>query len=480
MQPSVSTAPSQFQTYVRRLLAAIQRAWFWVINVGVEDTMPDWQRKRTRLVNGISVLPALVYAGFAITYSDQAHRVIFWESVPASLLSWVPVILNHYRRYTAACYFYVCFNIINYSYSAISHGVVDAAEYYLVTASVLPMLFFRQFRVVFLLFLLHVAFFFLCKYSFLVLKPILFMPNGENLYYPNHVIMFLALFLIVYYFRSENTRQEDNLKKSLLELKRTQNQLIQREKLASLGELTAGIAHEIQNPLNFVNNFSEISNELIEELDEERQRPERDSDLEAELLGDLKQNLQKIHHHGGRASAIVKGMLEHSNVSTGNSQPADINALANEYLQLAYHGQLLRNNRFACQINNHISPKPLVTNLVPQDIGRVLLNLYSNAFYAVQQKQKTAPADYQPILTVTTAQTGDHLEVIIHDNGTGIPEAIRTKVFQPFFTTKPTGEGTGLGLSLSYDIITKGHNGVFSVDTVAGEFAQFTLKLPII
>ncbi|MBO0931802.1 hypothetical protein J2I48_12405 [Fibrella sp. HMF5036] len=442
--------------------------------------MDGWLRKRTRLVNGISVVPALVYLGFVLCYTDEPHRVTFWECVPASILSCGPVVLNHYRRYTAACYFFVIFNLINYSYSSISHGEVDAAEYLLVTAGVLPMLFFRQFSTVFLLFLLHLICFFLCKYSFTVLKPLWVMPNGENLYYLNHFFMFSILFLNVYYFKSENTRQEEDLKRSLLELKATQNQLIQREKLASLGELTAGIAHEIQNPLNFVTNFSDISAELVAELEDEQQRPARDHNLEVELLGDLKQNLKKIAHHGGRASAIIKGMLEHANVSTGDRQATDLNKLADEYLHLAYHGQRLRHHSFSCQLVQHLDPGLLPIHVVPQDIGRVLLNLYHNAFYAVQEKQKTAPASYQPIITVSTTQTNKALEVRIHDNGTGMDDAVKAKIFQPFYTTKPTGEGTGLGLSLSYDIVTKGHNGTLAVNSVAGEFSEFCISLPLV
>ncbi|ARK12699.1 HAMP domain-containing sensor histidine kinase [Fibrella sp. ES10-3-2-2] len=480
MSAPAASATSTIGRRFGQLLSFLHRAWSWAINIGVDDTMDDWLRKRTRLVNGISVIPSILYACFALVYSDEAHRVTFWESLPASVISCVPILMNHYRRYEAACYFFLFFNIIYYTFSAVSHGAVDATEYYLITASLLPMLFFRRFLTLFLFFILNVCCFFLCKYSFTVLTPFLSMPNGENLYETNHLLVFLTLFLVVYYFRSENTRKEEELKQSLIELKLAQNRLIQREKLASLGELTAGIAHEIQNPLNFVNNFSELSTELIAELDDERLRTDRDPDLEAELLDDLKQNLQKINHHGGRASAIVKGMLEHSNVGTGSSQPADINALVDEYLHLAYEGQKLRNNSFACQIDMHLNPKPLTTNVVPQDIGRVLTNLFTNAFYAVQQKRKANPTDFQPTVTVSTAQVGDQIEISIRDNGTGISEDIRAKVFQPFFTTKPTGEGTGLGLSLSYDIITKGHNGTFTLDTVAGEFAQFSIKLPIV
>lgn len=277
------------------------------------------------------------------------------------------------------------------------------------------------------------------------------------------------------------------LNRSLSELRETQTQLIQREKLASLGELTAGIAHEIQNPLNFVTNFSEVSTELVVELEEEQQKASRDADLEAELLGDLKQNLQKITHHGGRASAIVKGMLEHSRTGTGTKQLTDLNALADEYLKIAYHGLRAKNPSFNAQLVTDFQHEPAEVEVVPQDMGRVLLNLYNNAFYAVWQKQKTAGPDYKPTVWVrighyiterTPIQNRMSIILEVRDNGTGIPESVEAKIFQPFFTTKPTGEGTGLGLSLSYDIITKGHGGTLSVESEEGEGSTFFVTLP--
>ena len=268
------------------------------------------------------------------------------------------------------------------------------------------------------------------------------------------------------------------LQQSLTDLRTTQTQLIQAEKMASLGELTAGIAHEIQNPLNFVNNFSEVSAELVDELHEEYQKPDRDPDLQADLLGDLKQNLQKITQHGSRASSIVKGMLEHSRKSTGQKELTDLNALADEYLRLAYHGLRAKDKRFNCELVTHFDPTLSPVAVVQQDISRVLLNLFNNAFYAVQQKQKSAPADYKPTVWVSTKQSANYLEIRVRDNGTGMPDPVKAKIFQPFFTTKPTGEGTGLGLSLSYDIITKGHGGTLSVESQAGEGTEFITGLP--
>lgn len=273
--------------------------------------------------------------------------------------------------------------------------------------------------------------------------------------------------------------QKNALQAALAELKTAQSQLIQSEKMASLGELTAGIAHEIQNPLNFVNNFSEVSTELLEELLEQRQQPNADPALEAELLADVHQNLLRINQHGRRASAIVKGMLEHARTSTGQKAPTDLNALLEEYGKLAYHSLRAKDKAFEAKLLLHLDPRLGPVPVVPQDLSRVLLNVFTNAFYAVQQQARTAGPAYHPEVQVRTWREASHVKIQIRDNGTGIPEAIRQKVLQPFFTTKPTGEGTGLGLSLSYDIITKGHSGTFALDSEEGEFTELTLTLPV-
>lgn len=273
------------------------------------------------------------------------------------------------------------------------------------------------------------------------------------------------------------------LEQSLEELKATQNQLIQKEKMASLGELTAGIAHEIQNPLNFVNNFSEVSMELAQELAEELDREPLDKELLKELAGDLTQNQQKINHHGKRASSIVKGMLEHSRNNTGEMQLTDLNALADEYLRLSYHGLRAKDKTFNAEFKGEFDEKLPKLKVMPQEIGRVLLNLLNNAFYAVHEKELLKIPNYQPLVTVSTrhrqdGKQGTWAEIRVKDNGMGIPDAIKTKIFQPFFTTKPTGEGTGLGLSLSYDIVTKGHNGTFLMESKEGEGTEFIISLP--
>jgi two-component system NtrC family sensor kinase len=274
------------------------------------------------------------------------------------------------------------------------------------------------------------------------------------------------------------TRQTNELRTTLAELQATQDQLIQSEKMASLGELTAGIAHEIQNPLNFVNNFADVSVELVAELAEERTRPTRDRALEAELLADLRQNLQRIAQHGGRAAGIVRGMLEHSRASTGERQPTDVNALADEYLRLAYHGLRAKDKSFNARLQPELAPSLPLIEAVPGDLGRVLLNLFTNAFYAVQKRQQAGEPGYAPTVRVCTKLAGQWVEIVVSDNGTGMSEAVRERIFQPFFTTKPSGEGTGLGLSLAHDIIEQGHGGTLSVASQEGQGTAFTILLP--
>ncbi|WP_018621811.1 sensor histidine kinase [Spirosoma luteum] len=276
------------------------------------------------------------------------------------------------------------------------------------------------------------------------------------------------------------SEQKEALQLTLSQLKTTQTQLIQAEKMASLGELTAGIAHEIQNPLNFVNNFSEVSSELVTELIENRQSTVRDEELENELLGDVQQNLQKISQHGNRASVIIKGMLEHARPSGGQKERTDINLLTEEYLKLAYHGIRARDKSVEVKLTTGFDAGLSPVLVVPQEMGQVLLNLFNNAFYAVQKRKQNASSDYYPEVSVRTARVANQISIIIRDNGTGIPNAITQKIFQPFFTTKPAGQGTGLGLSLSYDIVTKGHGGTLTVESEEGEFTEFVLTLPAI
>ncbi len=286
------------------------------------------------------------------------------------------------------------------------------------------------------------------------------------------------------------------LTKSLEELKAAQALLIQSEKMASLGELTAGIAHEIQNPLNFVNNFSEVSTELVDEMNEELATgnkqyaignvQEANASLQnaIEIANDLKQNLEKINHHGKRAGDILKGMLQHSRSSSGQKELTDINALADEYLRLAYHGLRAKDKTFNAAMKTDFDETIGLVKIIPQDIGRVVLNLITNAFYAVSERKKQQPENYEPVVAVSTKAVKPPLgglgviEILVKDNGTGIPQKALDKIFQPFFTTKPTGQGTGLGLSLSYDIV-KAHAGELRVETKEGEGSTFIIQLPI-
>ncbi|GAB2472718.1 hypothetical protein GCM10011375_27410 [Hymenobacter qilianensis] len=272
------------------------------------------------------------------------------------------------------------------------------------------------------------------------------------------------------------------LQQTLSNLQAMQQQLIQSEKMASLGELTAGIAHEIQNPLNFVNNFAEVGVDLLAELKAGPliSLPDKERKSAEELVNDLSQNLEKITYHGKRADSIVKGMLEHSRASRGERQPTDLNALADEYLRLAYHGLRAKHKDFNATLTTDFDKNLGLVELVPQEIGRVLLNLINNAFYAVQQRQRLGQAGYRPEVCVATKRLKNEQVVIrVKDNGMGIPEVIRQKIFHPFFTTKPPGEGTGLGLSLSYDIVTKGHGGTITVATKPGEYTEFAVSLPV-
>jgi len=277
--------------------------------------------------------------------------------------------------------------------------------------------------------------------------------------------------------QQEIVEQKAKVEQALDDLKLTQAQLIQSEKMASLGELTAGIAHEIQNPLNFVNNFSEVNREMIDELKEELERGSIKDALA--LAEDIGQNEEKISHHGKRAEAIVKGMLEHSRTSTGEKQPTNLNVLTDEFLKLSYHGLRAKDKSFNAEMITHFDNNLPMVNIAQQDIGRVLLNLFNNAFYAVSQRQKIEGTDYKPTVTVSTALSDRNVFIKVRDNGNGIPAAIKDKIMQPFFTTKPTGEGTGLGLSLSYDIVVKGHGGTVNVDSKEGEGAEFIISIPI-
>jgi signal transduction histidine kinase len=307
----------------------------------------------------------------------------------------------------------------------------------------------------------------------------------ENIKSFNFMVLFsqcATIFILVIIFQKQKDKAVGELIEINGNLKKAQAQLIQSEKLASLGELTAGIAHEIQNPLNFVNNFSELSIDLAKEIKEKVEKrtliPDgritiKDKKYLEELINDLNSNQEKINFHGKRASSIVKGMLEHSSTSTGVKELTDINKLADEYLRLSYHGLRAKDKTFNSDYTTEFDENLPKISVIPQDIGRVILNLINNAFWAVKTIKK-------PLVIVKTEQKDNQIIIKVSDNGTGMSEATKAKIFQPFFTTKPTGQGTGLGLSLSYDIITKGHGGSIDVKSVEGEGTEFIVKLPIV
>ena len=291
------------------------------------------------------------------------------------------------------------------------------------------------------------------------------------------LVVFSVIAIILY--RNNRQKQKANkvLETTLSDLKSTQAQLIQSEKMASLGELTAGIAHEIQNPLNFVNNFSDINKELLGELKDEMKKGNVN---EVEAIADnVISNEEKINHHGKRADAIVKGMLQHSRSSSGVKESTDINALTDEYFRLAYHGLRAKDKSFNAILKTELDENIGRINIIPQDIGRVILNLFTNAFYAVTEKKVQSDERYEPTVSVSTKKINDKIEISVKDNGNGISQKVLDKIFQPFFTTKPTGQGTGLGLSLSYDII-KAHDGEIKVNTKENEGSEFTIKLPAV
>ncbi|MGZ3821507.1 MAG: ATP-binding protein, partial [Mucilaginibacter sp.] len=296
--------------------------------------------------------------------------------------------------------------------------------------------------------------------------------NKIRFYSLTGVLIVLALIAFILFYANQKRKKANNLlhrqneqiqtqhkalEKTLSELKTTQSQLVQSEKMASLGELTAGIAHEIQNPLNFVNNFSEVNMELIDEMQQEIDKG--DFEEVKTIAGDIRDNQQKISQHGKRADFIVKGMLQHSRARTGEKQPTNLNVLADEFFKLSYHGLRAKDKSFNSEMVSHFDPDLPKVNVVQQDMGRVLLNMFNNAFYAVNKKAKSAGPDYKPEVSISTTAENGHVIIKVKDNGTGIPDAIKDKIMQPFFTTKPTGEGTGLGLSLTYDMVVKGHGG---------------------
>lgn len=309
------------------------------------------------------------------------------------------------------------------------------------------------------------------------------LPIGYNqekqrmFFYSSLVGTNVTIFFILLVYENSKNRALESVQKKNADLISTQSQLIQAEKMASLGELTAGIAHEIQNPLNFVNNFSEVNTELIDEMQLEMDKGNIE-DAKA-ISNDIKENELKINHHGKRADAIVKGMLLHSRSNSGIKEPSDINALADEYLRLAYHGLRAKDKSFNANLKTDFDESIGKIDIIPQDLGRVVLNLINNAFYAVSEKKQLPDDTYLPTVTLSTKSLNGKIEIKVADNGNGIPQKVLDKIYQPFFTTKPSGQGTGLGLSMSYEIVTKGHGGELKVETKEGVGTTFTIILPV-
>ena len=440
-----------------------------------------------RLLNGIAGIGLAVLITYALAFATSPDRVTFWLSVLGIGLNLGTLALNYYRRYDASAYYTIITVALYYSLTAISKKN-DGSEFILITNSIMTMLFFRQFRQIVVLFLLNVAGFFGVQYATKVVTPFLAIPQAAYVHDTNVFLFVVTLFLVVAHFRAENRQQEVLLERrnaelhaSLAGLKTAQDQLVQREKMAFLGELTAGIAHELQNPLNFVKNFAEVSTDLVADMNGSAAHgPGRNTALQHEILAGLKQNLQQISQHGQRASSIIKGMLEHSRSGSSPRELTDLNALAAESLDLAYHGLCAVDEAFTARLHTAFDEALAPLPVVAPDLRRVLINLCTNGLHALRERARTEPAAaaFAPELALSTHLVPGGVEIRVRDNGTGMPDHVRQNVFQPFFTTKPVGEGTGLGLSMSFDIITKGHGGTLAVSSTEGIGTEFVIRLP--
>lgn len=382
---------------------------------------------------------------------------------------------------------YILSGVIGVSICVAAHNILETSTIiWLALTPVISLLLSTKRNAFFWLsfnYLIIVGFGFVYHFGLISIKEI--PPQYDTVFEVSSITGFMLLaFVVVLVFRqiAENSlrrvdEKNTKLEEALMSLQAAQAQLVHSEKMASLGELTAGIAHEIQNPLNFINNFSDVSSELIDEMNEAL---EKGNAAEAkDIAADIQHNLGKITHHGRRADAIVKGMLQHSRKSTSQKEPTDINALADEYLRLSYHGLRAKDKSFNATMQTAFDESIGKIPVIPQDMGRVLLNLFNNAFFAVQEQAKKSEGNYTPTVTVSTKKLAGKIEIKVLDNGTGISKNVQDKIFQPFFTTKPTGQGTGLGLSMAYDIITKEHGGSIQVHSSEGAGTDFTIALPV-
>ena len=458
---------------------SLQRGKFWK-QFGFENLEADEYKKRTTAVElgflsavgGVGYTLLYIYFGFSsLTIAVIAYVVTFFVNL---------FILRITKNYTffktsqlLACTFLPVLaqlligGFIEGSAVALSAFLSPAGALLFSSRHVA-----RRYFYMFLVLIIGIGF-----YEYYYITPVITLPRKIIITF--FVIVITTTFSIIYFIlesflkKLEEVRNE--LKKSLIDLKATQSQLIQSEKMASLGELTAGIAHEIQNPLNFVNNFSEVNTDLVDELLEELNN--NNSNEVKELAAMIKENNVRIVQHGKRADGIVKGMLLHSRKTSGQKELTDMNVLCTEYLQLSYHGIRTKNKSFSATLETQFDSSLQLINIVAADIGRVLLNVFNNAFYAMDEKKKLGVEPFQPTLILQTKAIPGGVEIRVKDNGNGIPASVIDKIYQPFFTTKPTGEGTGLGLSLSYDIITKQHGGAIEVSSEPGNYTQFIITL---
>ena len=480
LYPDAPQSPALLGAALRRL----SHWWNLLLSIGLTPGLSHWDRKRVRLLNGIAGIGLAVLVSYALAFANSPDRVTFRLSVLGIFLNLGTLGLNYLRRYDASAYYTIITVALYYSMNAIGKKN-DGSEFILITNSIMTMLFFRQFRQIVVLFLLNVAGFFAVQYATTVVPPFMHGPQSVYVHDVNVFLFILTLFLVVAHFRAENRYQEvllvrrnQELHDSLTELHATQEQLVQREKMAFLGELTAGIAHELQNPLAFMKSFAEVSTDLVEDMDGIG-GPERTTALQQEILAGLKQNLQQISQHGQRATAIIKGMLEHSRSGAGPRELTDLNALVQESLDLAYNGLRVQDPVFAVRLSMAFDAGLPALAVVAPDLRRVLVNVCTNGLHALRERhQAPAHAAFTPELTLTTRAVPGAVEIRVRDNGTGMPEHVQARIFQPFFTTKPMGEGTGLGLSISFDIVTKGHGGTFAVSSTEGVGTEFVICLP--
>jgi signal transduction histidine kinase len=439
--------------------------WFW-LTLQKKGERPEWQQALKYGMWGIGIL-------FAVDQATGNNPVIKWIWYALILFAiWMVYTREEFREIRNFMYAFLplmLFNIVESIFDAINtdwaRKVEDALQYA------------EAFAVIWLIAMLIIAN--KQRKALTKTKKQLEQEEAERKIVEARKT---ELETLVAERTSEIMKQKEELEQALNDLKETQDQLVHSEKMASLGELTAGIAHEIQNPLNFVNNFSEVNTELSHELESILQKtelPEEQKRELSDLISDIVQNQTKIIYHGKRADTIVKSMLQHSRSNSGEKEDTDINVLVDEYVRLSYHGLRAKDKSFNASFELDLDETISKVRVVPQDLGRVILNLVNNAFYAVNEQRKTAGPDYKPTVKVSTRKMGGTLHITVEDNGAGIPEDLQEKVFQPFFTTKPTGKGTGLGLSLSYDIVTRGHGGKLDYYSKEGKGTRFVVQIPL-